>query len=158
MWLPSFSYTMNGISGPSSAIELIPWSRAKKTRSANFSLMCDGGFKSVATALNPSGASRGGQHFDFFDEPVSKPFLLLFEIKVGLQVEPKLRRHAEIAAKAQGGVRRNRTLAFDNLIDPARRHADVLGQPVLRNCHRLEEFLVEDFTRRDVRQQFAFHN
>ncbi len=77
---------------------------------------------------------------------------------MGLQVEPKLRRHAEIAAKAQGGVRRNRTLAFDNLIDPARRHADVLGQPVLRNCHRLEEFLVEDFTRRDVRQQFAFHN
>jgi hypothetical protein len=74
-----------------------------------------------------------------------------------LQVQPKLRRHLEIPPQPQGRVRRDGTLALHDLVDATRWHADVLRQPVLAQAHRLQEILFQNLARRDVSQQFAFH-
>ena len=69
---------------------------------------------------------------------------------MSLQVQPEFGSHAEIAPQAQGGVRRNGPLAFDNFVDAARRHAQVFRQPVLGDIHGPEKLLGQDFPRRDV--------
>jgi len=82
---------------------------------------------------------------DFFGEPVIQALLLLFQVVVGLQVEPELRRHAKVTPKPQGGTRGDGSLALDNFINAARGHADVFSQSVLGDAHRFEEFLNQDF-------------
>ena len=74
-----------------------------------------------------------------------------------LQVQPELAGHLEVAAQSQSRVGGNSPLALDNLIDAARRHADIHRQPVLALTHRLEKVLGQNFSRSDVCQQFAFH-
>jgi len=41
---------------------------------------------------------------------------------------------------------RDRPLAVHDLVDAARRHADFLGYPVLRNPHWLHEVMQQNFT------------
>jgi len=74
------------------------------------------------------------------------PELVLLDLEVvsGLQVEPEAGARAEVAGKAQGGVRGDPALAVDDLVDPAGREADRDCQPVLTHAERLEELLKRD--------------
>lgn len=56
-----------------------------------------------------------------------------------LHVQPELRRGAEVPAESQRRVGRDPTLAVHDLIDTARRHGQIVGQPVLRERQRLKE-------------------
>ena len=60
---------------------------------------------------------------------------------VGLKTEKKSFAQAEIARQPQIRIGCHRTLAEDNFIDPARRDFDGIGEAVLAEVHRLEEFL-----------------
>lgn len=68
-------------------------------------------------------------------------------IVVGLEVEPHFGRPRELAFETQCRVDRDRPLPFHDLVDPARRHAEVLGDPVFRNAQRQQEILAEDLAR-----------
>ena len=96
-----------------------------------------------------SGSSRR-EHLDFALQPIAQPLLFPLQIIMRLQVEPELRRHLEVAPQAQGGVGGDRALTLDDLVDAARWNANVQGEPVLANAHRLEKLLGQDFTRGDV--------
>ena len=67
------------------------------------------------------------------------------QVIVRLQVQPELGFHAEVDAQARGGVGSDAALAGDDFADAALRHADLLGQPVLGDAQRLEEFFQQDF-------------
>src|SRR3990172_10589 len=47
------------------------------------------------------------------------------KVIVRLEVQPDLRRDAEVASQSRRSIRRDRALAVDDLADPARRHVDV---------------------------------
>src|SRR5699024_2866976 len=64
-----------------------------------------------------------------------------------LQIKPELRIDPEIAAKAQRRVSSNRTLAVNDFIDAARRHADGYSQLVLRDSETCDEVLHKNLTR-----------
>ena len=68
-----------------------------------------------------------------------------------LGVQPIAVGKAEKAAEAQVGVGGDGALAGDDVADALRRHADFLGQPVLADAHRLQEFLQQKLARRDYR-------
>ena len=70
------------------------------------------------------------------------------EIIARLKAEPKAVARPEVACQTKGRIRGDRPGAMDDLVDPARRHTDVLGEPVLRNAQRLEDVEGEDFSRR----------
>ena len=78
---------------------------------------------------------------DFRLKSVAQLVALDIEIIPGLEIEPETVRRAEIARKPKSGVGSHRASSVDDLIDAARRDTDVLGQPVLADAHRLEEFL-----------------
>jgi len=82
-------------------------------------------------------------------QPVSDAILLLGKVKVALKIEPELRGDAKVASETQRSVCRDAPVAMNKFVDPPGRDADVLRQAVLRNAHRLEELLHEDFTRVD---------
>src|SRR3990172_3188273 len=80
----------------------------------------------------------------------------LFQIIVGLQAHPELLRSAEMPRQPDCGVRRDATLAEDDLVDAARRHADRASKGVLAEIHRLEELLEQHFAGMNVTQ--ALHD
>src|SRR5680860_873630 len=81
----------------------------------------------VSAALWGSAGARG----NFVVEAVS----LSVKVYWACRVEPEARRRSEMARESQGSVCSDGPLAVDDLVDPARWDADVLGpvlgQPVL---------------------------
>jgi hypothetical protein len=69
------------------------------------------------------------------------------QTRVHLEAQLELRRHAEIAAQAQRRIRRDAAFAQDNLIDAARRHANVQRQAILAQVHGLEKLFQQHFAR-----------
>src|SRR2546423_4372350 len=61
-----------------------------------------------------------------------------------LQVEPKALRCAEVPGEPQRRVRGDSTLAPYDLIDSARRHTGIFGEPVLAKGQRHQELLLQD--------------
>jgi hypothetical protein len=59
-----------------------------------------------------------------------------------------IRRRVEEACEPQIGIGCYGTLAIDDLADAQLRYADFLGQTVLGDAHRLQEFFIEQFARR----------
>ena len=68
------------------------------------------------------------------------------DIVVRLQADPKAIGPAEKPRQAKPGIGRDGARARDDLADPPLRHADLIGEPLLGDLHRLEEFLDENFT------------
>jgi len=65
-------------------------------------------------------------------------------IEIGLQADPELVGHTEVAGQAQPGIRRHGAMASDDLADPVLRHADRLGQAVPGDAQGLQEFVHQD--------------
>ena len=68
------------------------------------------------------------------------------EVVVGLEVEPELCGGSEVACEPQRGVRGDSHFALDDPGNARVRHAGILGQLVLADFERLEEFLEQDFS------------
>src|SRR5690606_38083031 len=64
-------------------------------------------------------------------QPRAQGVALRLQIEASLQVEPEPLTRAEVARQPERRVRRDPALAVDDLVDPPRRHADVLRQAVL---------------------------
>jgi hypothetical protein len=65
---------------------------------------------------------------------------------VGLKIEPDFGGPLEIPGEAQGGVRGDGALSFDDLIDAARGNADVLRNAVFGQSQWQEEVFAENFS------------
>ena len=74
-----------------------------------------------------------------------EPALAPENVKVmeNLSVDPELGRGAKALCQAIGGISGNCPFAVYDLVDPARRHINLLGQPVFGDAKRLQEFLGE---------------
>lgn len=68
---------------------------------------------------------------------------------MGLQIEPDFGRPLEVTGEPQGGVCCDSAFALHDLIDAARRHADVIGESVFGQAQRKEEIFAENFTGMD---------
>src|SRR5262245_7548181 len=66
------------------------------------------------------------------------------QVEIGLEPHPEARRVAEALREAQRRVGADAALAEDDLVDAARRHADLACQRVLGETGGLQELLVED--------------
>ena len=75
----------------------------------------------------------------------------LHQVVIGLQAKEKAVRQLEVTRKSQIGVGGYRPLAEDDLVDAAGRHADRAGQRGLRQGHRLEKILKQNFAWRRIR-------
>ena len=66
-------------------------------------------------------------------------------VVVGLSVKPPSIAAPKVPAQPKVGVGGDGPLAGDDVTDPLRRHADVLGQAVFRQAKGLEKFIVVHF-------------
>jgi len=82
----------------------------------------------------------------FLCQAIAQNVLLLFEVKPRLEVEPKSLSSTKVARQAQRSIGCDSSGAMNNLVDAARRDADVLSHSILRHSHRLEEVVKQDFT------------
>lgn len=64
-----------------------------------------------------------------------------------LQVQEEPLAHPPVAGQTQIGVGGDGALAQDDLVDPARRHADGVGERSLAEIGRKQELLQQDFAR-----------
>ena len=94
-------------------------------------------------AEGAGGADFGGELFSFFPQGT--------EVAFDLQAMPELGSLAEKGSETDGHDRSDRAVAEDDLVDRAGRHADGAGHGVLRNPHRGEVFLEQDFSGCDGR-------
>jgi hypothetical protein len=108
----------------------------------------------VCARPNQSGCGLVNHNFPL--NSVMEPLLGYSEIVVRLEVDPALSVGAKEPGKPQGGVSGNRTLARNDLADPALGHSNGFGQPILGNPHGLEEIFKQDFTRMN-RGHVSFH-
>src|SRR5580658_115832 len=69
----------------------------------------------------------------------AQPVFLDFQVIAGLQVQPEPLGGAEVPGQPQRGVRSDAPLAVDDLVDPAGRDIDRLGQLILAHAQRREE-------------------
>src|SRR6185437_11757696 len=103
----------------------------------------------ASTAATSRWASRrqtsGCQRLHLFGEAAVKRVLGHLQIVTRLDIDPEFRLHAEEAAEPQRRVGADGAAAQHDLVDAARRHTDRLGEPVLRDLHRFEEILQENF-------------
>lgn len=85
--------------------------------------------------------------FDFLFQSVTKIHAGGFGIKVGLDAGPEFHRVTEITGKAQRRIGADAPLSPADLIDPHDRNADIVGQPVLADVQRFQEFFQQYFAR-----------
>jgi hypothetical protein len=64
-----------------------------------------------------------------FREPSTQSVALRLEIVSRLEVEPKLVARSKIPSEPQGGIRADRALSMDDLVDAPRWNADILSEP-----------------------------
>lgn len=72
----------------------------------------------------------------FFAPPNGRkrPHPLQFsELKISLQIDPKMRSGSKAHCKTQRRIRRNRARTVHDLIDPARRYSDIFRNPIFRD-------------------------
>ena len=86
--------------------------------------------------------SSHSQNLHFLFQSLAHPLLLHFQIVARLEVQPLLRRHLEIAAETERGVRCHGSLALHDFIGATRRHSNVEREPILAQAQRLQEILV----------------
>jgi len=91
---------------------------------------------SVTRSAAPGKSDGGFERLDPF-EGVAEVILLDFGVKAGLEVEPEAVGGAEVAGQSECGVGRDPALAVDDLVGPARGHADRDGESVLADLQRL---------------------
>jgi len=77
------------------------------------------------------------------------------QVEIGLETEPEAFRQAEETGEAQVGVGGHGALAQHDLIDPAGRHLDGSGEPVLAEAHRPDELFQKNLTWRRVRNMVS---
>ena len=82
-------------------------------------------------------------HFLFQAATQNVPLLL--QVKPRLKIEPKSLGRSKITGQAQGSVSCDTPGTMNDLIDPSRRNTDVLSYPILRNRHRLEKIMEQNF-------------
>jgi len=87
------------------------------------------------------------EYLYFCLDPSVEPVLLSLEIESARQVQPEALGELEVAGEAKSRVGADRPLPMDDLIDPPRRDADVLGQLMLADSQGKENILQKDFTR-----------
>jgi hypothetical protein len=85
--------------------------------------------------------SRCSEYRDFFLESASQCIALLFQVEARLQIQPKIIGRTEVASQAKRCVCGDSTLAMNDLVDSAWRHADVERESILRNPKRPEKIL-----------------
>lgn len=90
-------------------------------------------------------AGRLGEHG-------ADPALLDQQVVPGLEVHPELAGVAEIVRQPKRGVGGDASPAQDDLVDAARRHAEIHRNPVLADAEGGEELLREDFAGVDGRE------
>ena len=78
---------------------------------------------------------------DFVVEAVAESIHLRIQVEIHLQTEPEIRRHLEILRQTQRSIRRDPPLLQHDLIDAARRHADIPGQTRLAQGQGLEKLV-----------------
>src|SRR5690348_3045463 len=69
---------------------------------------------------------------------------------VVLQTRPEAFGSPEEPRQPQAGIGGDGAVARDDFADASLRHADFLGKPILRDAHRLQEFLQQDFAGRGI--------
>src|SRR5437899_2348957 len=80
-----------------------------------------------------------------------------FQFVIGLQIEPDLRRDAEILAEAQRGVGSDGALAVYDLADTVRWHIEIPCQRIDADTERLHELLAENLSGGNRVQTFRRH-
>lgn len=85
-----------------------------------------------------------GQMTDFLLNPWCKRIFGNIKIIIHLKTEPEGRRISEIGGKAESRVRRDAPPSMDDLINPARRDAEVSTELILTDAHGFEEFLKQN--------------
>ena len=70
-----------------------------------------------------------------------------FQIVLRLQIEPELRRGAEVPRQPQGHLSRYGTSSADDFVNGRRRHAELLREPVSTQLQRLHEIVEQDIAR-----------
>jgi hypothetical protein len=87
-------------------------------------------------------------------ELVADRALTFHQFVIRLQPDKKSLRHVEIAREPKVGIGGDRALAEYDFIDPSRRHADGARERGLRQLHRLQKLLQQDFALMRIGQQF----
>jgi len=80
-------------------------------------------------------------------QAIAQPLFCPQQVVTRLQVEPEGRVHAEETSQAQRSISGDGTLALNDLADAPLRHADVLGQTILRDAHWEQELFEQDLAR-----------
>ena len=81
--------------------------------------------------------TSSAKNFDVSGERGSESICLCSEIKGSLKIQPETRGVAKASSESECGVRSDRAFSMDDLIDPASRHVEALGKPILRESERL---------------------
>ena len=87
------------------------------------------------------------QDGDLARQPIAEAVALRFQVVARLEIEPEAIPGPKETCQAQGGVRRDRALPRTISLIRPRRDADALGEAVLRDAQRPQEFVNEDFSR-----------
>ena len=81
-----------------------------------------------------------------------------FQLEALLQVDPDIRRGAEIATKAQGRIGGDAALLVGDIVHACWRHTDRTGERVAGQLQRKHEFLAQNLARVNRRQEFGGHD
>lgn len=125
------------------------WGRAQPSKQNRYTLVSR---LAVETALSWIGALRDSQRRDGIEHG-AELILLVFKVIAGLEIDPESLARAEVLGESQRGVRRDPSLAMDDLINPARRHSDLHCQAVLCHSKGDEKVLQKNFARMDGRHR-----
>ena len=93
--------------------------------------------------------SRYGHLMDFLPDMCSRLIGSNIQIVVHLKSKPETGGIAEVARQSECSVSRDAASPVYDLVDPARRHVQIVAQPVLAEAKRLHEFLKKDCARMD---------
>src|SRR5918996_4697594 len=107
------------------------------------------------SAWSPSGSH--GERPDLLLDPLPDSAGLHIKVVLGLKIQPEPLGGSEVSSQPERSVGRDRASAMDDLVDPARRNQDVLGEAILTDTHRDQELLQEDLPRMDRCKSLGHH-
>jgi len=94
---------------------------------------------------------------NFSLKPIAESVLFDFQIVSCLQVEPEALGCSKIPSQPQRGISADCPRPMNNFVNAPRRYAGFLGQAVLADTKRTQEFLIENFSRMDGGKLSAWH-
>ena len=109
-------------------------------------------------ALLREGSACPAQYGHFLSQPTAQAIILDLQVVPGLKIQPKPGRRAEVAREPESRIGRDTSVSVHDLVDPARRNAQVPRHPVLRELERLQELLEQDLSRVNRGQLLARHH